>query len=392
MKDPNRKADIDYLRILAQRYQTVPAWKDLALACNEILGEEVDARRRRLERIRDSVKYRKGDTLTNFEYRPQVNKPAILEQTRQPVDIPIGYVVKSGNIKNVIRNIVYYENSDGTDYLDLSFEYKGDVCRWLKPVNITQERDALLKNSYIMGFDFFNTKLNDEDLQRVYEYIQAYWPESGSDDNFMKFIGFIKNIKFGLVALWTEDNAEYPSDDPNTEYPYLEPFNKETMVSVKDGGSNWETSHVQIEYDLAQFKKFYTVNLDDLEQLFYYFAPIILVLERITGTLEVETNVLGINAVELTSFNYDVLKPPDTFITDILGVNALELTSFNYDILKTPDTFITDVLGITAYELTSFNYGRVNTNRTGCLGLDYRVDLRQTCFDFQPYLACAGII
>lgn len=365
MKDPKRTYDIDYLKILSRKMQGVPAWRDMALACNSVIGQEVDARRRRLEKIRDSVKYRRGDVINNFIYNPETNKLAINELTREAIDIPFGYFVKKGIIKNVVRNLALYTQPNGTDYLDVSFDYNGTACRWLLPTNITQERDALLKNSYIMGFDFFNTKLSDEDLQRLYETVQIYWNESGSDDNFMKFIGFIKNIRFDLVALWSEDTPEHPADDPNNEYPFLEPFDN-TMKSITDGGTNWQTSHVELDFDLAQFREFYKLNLDDLEQLFYYFAPIILVLERIVGKLTVETEVDGINAVTLDRFEHDFLQPGK--VTEI------------------------DILGITAYLNTNFKYNKINTEREGCLGLDGRVNLTQTCFDFQPYLASAGII
>lgn len=332
MQDPKRKFDIDYVKVLSRKMQSVPAWRDMAEACNEILGQEVDERRRKLEKIRDSVKYRRGDVLTKIYYTPDDTRVAISELTKIPVDIPINYRIDKAVVKNVIRNIAYYNQPNGTDYLDLSFTYNNETCRWLKPINITQERDALLKNSYIMGFDFFNTKLNDEDLQRMYEYVQLYWEESGSSDNFINFIGFIKNIRFDLVALWTEDTIDAPSDDPNSEYPYLEPYN-DSMVSVKDGGSHWLTSHTEIQYDLAQFDEFYIANLDDLEQLFYYFAPIILVLERITGTLTVETPVYGINSSSATVFEYGLWKPVQDFITKILGVTAFSSTVYAYGIL-----------------------------------------------------------
>jgi hypothetical protein len=332
MQDPKRKFDIDYAKILSRKMQSVPSWRDMAQACNEILGQEVDARRRKLEKIRDSVKYRRGDVLSNVIYQPNTDKLAISEVTKQVIDIPVGYKITKASVRNVIRNIAYYNHPDSTDFLDLSFEYNDETCRWLKPVNITQERDALLKNSYIMGFDFFNTKLNDEDLQRMYEYVQLYWEESGSSNNFINFIGFIKNIRFDLVALWTEDTVDAPSDDPNSEYPYLEPYN-DSMVSVKNGGKHWLTSHTEIQYDLAQFDEFYIVNLDDLEELFYYFAPIILVLERVTGTLNVETPVYGINSPSATVFEYGLWKPVQDFITSILGISSFSTTVYSYGIL-----------------------------------------------------------
>lgn len=328
--DPKRTFDINYLRILARKLQNVPAWRDMALACNEVLGNEIDQRRRKLEKIRDSVKYRRGDTLTRLAYYPESDKLAVIEATREVIDIPIGTIIDTAIVKNVARNIAFYNHPDTTDYLDLSFTYDGVACRWLKPVNITQERDALLKNSYIMGFDFFNTKLNDEDLQRLYERVQMYWPESGASDKFMKFIGYIKNMRLDLVFLWTEDSDEFPSDDPDTEYPYLEPFDPTTMTSVKDGGNNWQTSHVEISYNLDQFNQFYVLNLDDIEQLFYYFAPIILVLERITGTIDIETPIGVAIAPTALLFHWDTQNTQSLDFLGQDGIVDLRSTNFKY--------------------------------------------------------------
>lgn len=411
MSDPKIKSNINYLKILSQKLQSVPAWRDYALACNEVLGKEVDDRRRLLAKMRDSVKYRRGDTITNFTYIPEPDKLAVNEYTRETVDIPVGTKINEANVKNVIHNIAFFKSANDTDYLDLSFNYKGTPVRWLMPVNAVQEREILLKNSYIMGFDFFNTTLSDEDLKRVYEYIQLYWNESGSDDNFIKFIGFIKNTRFDLVPLWTETpNGETPSD-PDAEYPYLEPWNSE-MVSVKDGGNNWLTSHAEIEFDLAQFEKFYVVNLDDLEQLFYYFAPINLVLERVTGRLNLETTIETFVVNSVSSYQIGGWEPEKEFTTSMKLMEATHFTSTEIGKFNPTLEFKTDVrLGV-AYNLHSYNPGCydlpqelvseidvavtnstlvfchavLNTNDKTFLGLDYIVDLRNKNFNFVPYV------
>jgi hypothetical protein len=368
--DPPIKPDIDYIRIIADKMRNVPAWKEMAEAARQILGSEVDDRRRKLQKIRDSVKYRRNDVLVNVDYTPEADKPMVDEITGVPF-IPNATSIqfRTAKVVNVIKNLSNYIQKDTVDYLDLRVSYNGRDYRWLKPFQSPQERDILLKNAYRLGFNFFNTKLSDEDLQRLVEFIQMYWNEAGTDDNFMKFIGFIKNTRFDLVALWTDGPAESPdlstANLPAFQYPYLEARDNATK-SVKDGGTNWLTSHVEIDYDLAQFNQFYTVNLDDLEQLFYYFAPIILVLERIVGKLEVDTTLLGINAVSLNSYRWDILKPATQFITEVLGLS---------------------VYGILHYE-----HGCVNTKQPAYSGTDSVVNLSQDYFDFRPYLLAAGII
>lgn len=339
MKDPKRNFNIDYLKILSRRLQQVPAWKDLAQSCNEIFGKEVDERRRKLEKIRDSVKYRRGDTLVNIEYHETINRPAIYIETREDANIPEKYIIKNARVINVIKNIAYYQHSDNKDYLELEFTYKDRVTRWLKPIDIPQERDALLKNAYIMGFDFFNNKLSDEDLQRLYEFLQLYWDESGSDDNFMKFIGFIKNARFDLIPLWSyeddeiktyEDLANNPDKDV---YPVLSDKPRDALT-VNEGGKWYLTSHVEIRYDLSQFGDFYTLNLDDLETLFYYFAPIILVLERIVGSLEIETDIAVLSVNDLTSFNHDLVENEYTHPTYFEHFQATRGDIINYDLIS----------------------------------------------------------
>lgn len=315
-RDPRRKLDFSYKKILAQKLQSVPVWRELAEACDDIFGREVDDRRRRLEKIRDSVKYRRGDVLTNVLIKPDIKK-ALYIDTGQEAVFTEPIVAKTATVKNVIKNIAYRDHPDTTDYLELSTLINGREVRWLKAFQSPQERDALLKNARIMGFDFFNTKLSDEDLQRLYEFVQIYWNEHGTSDNFMKFIGFIKNARFDLVPLWSEEDPEVQTYEDLAANPDKDVYPKlvakpRGAQSVANGGSWYLTSHVEIRYDISQFDQFYTIKLDDLETLFYYFSPIILVLERIIGSLDVESDLHIISVNDLTQHTFD-LALNDTF-------------------------------------------------------------------------------
>lgn len=368
--DPPIKADMDYIRILADKMKNVPAWKEIAESARQILGAEVDDRRRKLQKIRDSVKYRRNDVLVNVDYEPEDGRPMVDEITGVPFlpnsTDPIQF--RTAKVVNVIKNLSYFFDKDTTDYLDLRVRYKDRDYRWLKPFQSPQERDILLKNAYRLGFNFFNTKLSDEDLQRLVEFIQMYWNEAGADDNFVKFIGFIKNQRFELVPMWTEGPAEAADlTTVNTkpfEYPYLRAWDS-SMKSITEGGKNWVTSHVEMTYDLAQFTKFYTVNLDDLEQLFYYFAPIILVLDRVTGYLEVDTPLIGMDAVTVSAYHYSVWKPTLEFVIELVILSGTVITLHHYSTM--------------------------NTSKTNQLGLDVPVNLSQDGFDFTPYLIAMGV-
>jgi len=305
-----RKFNIEYFRIMSEKLQSVPAWRDFADACQDVLGQSVDERRRRLEKIRDSVKYRRGDTLVDVRYKPQNDKFAKVRETGIVASLPDNLLIPTARVRNVIKNIAYYGHPDTTDYLELEFTYKNQVYLWLKAVQLPQERDALLKNAYIMGFDFFNTKLSDEDLQRLYDFIQIYWNESGTADNYVKFIGFIKNARFDLINLWSYD-------DGNNEFPELEPRTEKTVPAF-EGGKHYLTNHVEIRLDLAQFGQYYTVDLNDLETLFYYFAPIIVVLERVVLYLEYPDAIINVGTagqISVSAFASD--KPKEDFHAEI---------------------------------------------------------------------------
>lgn len=345
--DPPRKMDIEYLRILASEMQNIPAWKEMAEAARQILGAEVDDRRRKLEKIRDSVRHRRGDVLVNLDYEPEPGKPMVDAVTGVPfTGSPEGIQFRLATVKNVIQNLKVFQMDNTVDYLDVLVSYKGRDYRWLMPFTATQERDILLRNAYMLGFDFFNTKMNDQDLRRLVEFIQIYWNDAGAGQNFMDFIGFVKNQRFDLVPLWTEGRAEAP-DTPGVPgsfpYPYLEAFDPDLMRSVSTGGRNYLTSHVAIEYDLAQFTQFYTINLDDLEQLFYYFAPIILVLERVIGYLTVETTIGIAAATGLVSYDGDLWQLDDTFTTEVPYATASGMTITDGDIWTMETTFSTSL-------------------------------------------------
>lgn len=77
-----------------------------------------------------------------------------------------------------------------------------------------------------------------------------------------------------------EDNSYYEE-----EYPYFIPVENVTNPAYK-GGTEFLTSHVDIEYDLLTNAN---PNFSDLINLFYYFAPIHLVLRNLIGRLDIQT-------------------------------------------------------------------------------------------------------
>jgi hypothetical protein len=134
-----------------------------------------------------------------------------------------------------------------------------------------------------------------------------YWPEGGTIQ-LANFIGFIKNIRFELIELWT--NYVPGFSDGSYVYPSLEEFSN-VMSPVWEGGSYFPTSHVEIRYDINSEN---TPDLSEIRQLFYLLAPIDLVLQRISATVYGELffykQMVGVGQhYEFAKSNFELWEP-----------------------------------------------------------------------------------
>jgi hypothetical protein len=272
-----------YASVLAGRLKAVPAWSDFANAVEEVLDHNVDTPRRDLSQIRDSSSYRKDEIISGYYTGGNVTDI----NTGANIPIAVGTYLPSAQIVEIVCD----ENSDGlpvNDTMTVQFALAGDrTVQWTFNIAAPQERSLLVQGANMLGFDFFNTDFTDKDYQRLYEFIAKYWPVSGTQ-SFVDFIGFINNIKIQCDALWT-------FTDPTTPYyPVLEPLPPKS-VKVTDGGNWWLTSHVELTYNALQTAildgetTIDETTLQSLYNLFYYFAPINLVLERIVAAVSLET-------------------------------------------------------------------------------------------------------
>lgn len=187
-----------------------------------------------------------------------------------------------------------------------------------------KEKEVQIAGCRFHGFNYFSDMLTREDYARVHTWVEHYWPESGNQ-NFARFIGFIKNMTLNVHQLWSD---EVP---PELDYyPYLERVPR--GVPVYDGGISYPTSHVELAYDPVVDPH---VDLVDLFYLFYYLAPIHLVLERIVA--EVET---------IIPITY--ATPPPFIRMDDCAVLHLDAEDFEplYQAEVTPHQYI-DALGTT---------------------------------------------
>ena len=318
--------NFDFKKLLAKPLLRDPIWCDLSEACNKVLGREVEERRRRLQSSRESSKNRKGDILSQIKYLPEIGKPAIENLTGNPTsELNTGDTISKAIIKRIYNNVAKYGAASVQDYFEVEFKSpKGKTLTWLLPIDATQERELLVKNAYNLGFDFFNTELSTEDYQRLYEYLNMFWGENGLDDKFIKFIGFIKNLRLEMLPLWS-------LDDGTDIISILETLNNRVLPASK--GGNWYlTSHVEIRYDLKL--QLQGLDLKELERLFYLFAPIMLVLERIVGSIDVDMKINVANSVQLEVINYGVSGLPLNAIFIIKSISAVQLSCVNYGIYE----------------------------------------------------------
>ena len=281
----------DLSRLLVENFKNVPAWADLAQACNDVLIPSIENQRKKLATTRDSVKFRKGMILDKILY---TGTGVVLNSDGDAVDASEAELTKGGKINvgrvtRIVQNNVYGKDSVGQDLMEIEFFVNGKQFKWLFPFSAPQERSILIQNAYLMGFDFFSSTLSDEDYQRLYEYVSLYWPEGGTD-NFIRFMSFIKNIKLEGIPLWSYD-------DGTDGFPVLEERPDGTVIGRADKtGKVWyQTSHIELRYNplenldnlpVDENGTLITGSLSEIERLFFTFAPINLVLARITAAID----------------------------------------------------------------------------------------------------------
>lgn len=267
-------------RRLNTRLQTNPAFVELAKAVDRVVRKTVTTPRDELANIRDTRRHHRGDWIT----------------------LPDGR-------RAIVNHIAVRE--DGQVGVHSQVPNTSETFEVVLPSNL-QDRDVLINNARYHGFNYFSDTLSTEDYARIVDYIEQFWPESGTS-SYYKFMGFIKKVKLYADTLWTTEEGMEDDDD----YPFLE-TNEGQYIPVYNGGPHYPTSHVQLRYDRIQFPD---TNEFDLFQLFYLLAPIHLVLERIVsdiegGTLYLETAAVGSIALyESGMSDFNTLQHPQVTTT-----------------------------------------------------------------------------
>lgn len=265
------KLDPDFLRILNTNLSENPTWRTLMEKVTTVVNDLVTSQTTELARIRDVQHVHRGDYYTT--------------------DLGRGRVVHVDR-KYDPTNVMLDEVSVNVDGL-------GNV---VIPIRTVHQRDILINSARFMGFDYFSDSLTDEDYARIARYVGEYWDDSAGD-KFVKFMGFIKNTRFEIDQLWTRDAGDYAtSDDVELrKYPFLEPnygfyhpvygSNTAPNLTAQSGNNNtdYPTAHVQLNYDLSFTDgPMSEKDMEDVICLFYFLAPIHLVLERVNAAANVE--------------------------------------------------------------------------------------------------------
>lgn len=251
------KDKIDFVKLLNYNLSYNPFYVKLFETTSQILDNYIVEPLYQLDRVKSSLHIRRGDYLTT-----KVTSGSD-EELKQ---------LKVTNVQPIIH--------DGIKTYEITLQLNQGASLKIYQ-NATQDRQILVNESILNGFNFYSDFLTDEDYQRVVDYIGSYWQEnSGHTTDFINFIGFIKNIRLQLNPLWSKDIGEGENFD---FYPFLEEYDS-NMKSIRLGGDNFLTSHVEIEYDALISDKIDT----DLIHLFYLLAPANLVLQRLLGVINVE--------------------------------------------------------------------------------------------------------
>lgn len=235
---------------LNTRLRSNPVWMQLFTAVSRVIEQRVAQPRSQLGTIRSPYVFNRGDWVTVPS--PDGEGPrAIINSIRQ-----------GGGVNGSDRVYAQLAGSSAGIEFDIGSNLK--------------EKSVQVAGCRLHGFNYFADTLDQKDYARIHEWVEQYWPESGTPQ-FARFIGFIKGMNLNVHQLWSD---EVPRDQDY--YPYLErsPRGK----PIYEGGLSYPTSHVDLSYDAILDTN---IDMVDLFYLFYYLAPIHLVLERIVADVTI---------------------------------------------------------------------------------------------------------
>lgn len=316
----------DSIKQLNDMLRQNPTWATLANAVTAITRKLIDEPRWKLQRLRHHNTIQRGDFFDTPHGRGRVS-----------------FIRRIfNNADTGVRNT----NNTFVDEIEVSLE--GGLATTVN-VRTMPERTIAQNNVSMLGFDYFSDKLDDADYQSLMRYVARYWPYSG-DGNFIEFLSFVKRIRLEIFQLNTPDYGDPDTNPAKDPYLYLERFNSllETYTydrqsfswdkpTPPDGfGGVYPTSHVELEHDAI---KFATPDYKDITHLFYFLAPIHLVLERFVQAVYVDFPMYQKGAVSIDLVDSSLYEwKPDAMIEAKFALQA-SIDAFFSGVLILDDSF-----------------------------------------------------
>ncbi len=220
-----------------------------------------------------------------------------------------------------------------------------------------QDRLTNIQQAQFLGFKYKADVFTDNEYANLVYFLSYYNKKVKGTNDFINFLGWIKNARFELVQLWAKGKYNY-SDDPKIKDPFEweSPFIQKNSMVDETGTKEWyPTSHVDLEYNGWQFQ----IDESDVWYLFYKCAPIHLVLRSIAAVFTMETFrdffiYSDLNGRLKLQDSYDCLpciyQNPSAL--NIAGNHALEDL---YDTASRATFRLLTANGINEYPLWSFN-------------------------------------
>lgn len=292
-----------------------PFYARLADAVTEVVRRLIDEPRWKLQRMRHHTVVQRGDF---FDTPHGTGKVAVVRKN---------FVDENGNYLNKFVDTVEIDLGGG----------KSTTV----PLRTMPERDIAANNNIMLGFDYFSDSLDDSDMQRIMRYVTRYWPRSGAggeSGDFINFLGFVKRMRFEMHQLWTPDFGN-PDNTPSKDYyMYLERHNPlfEEKMYERPGfgwdketppegfGGVYPTSHVELEYDALKYQNIDSV---DITALFYFLAPIHLVLERYVQSVyapQFNLHQTAVASIDRINFAQYVFTPDAELTANLLLVASMD--------------------------------------------------------------------
>lgn len=323
----------NHIRLLNSHLQENEIWRKLAKAVTDVINEIVDEPRWALSRARQSKVVNRGDYVDTPSGRGQVT---LIRRNRSNIDIP--------------SNTYDFE-----DIMEVQLP-NGNVTSL--PVRALHDRDSLVEQARFEGFDYFSDVLQDDDYERIVDYIGGYWNESGGY-RFMDMISFIKRQRYDIEQLFTEmkDDPGDPewvnfaeSSLPKTqvdEYDDLEVAGSgqqlifqspnfalgDTGPDKADPSYKYRTSHIQLSWDIIDFP---SVDFIGVTSLFYLMAPIHLVLDRFVGGIFAEERLRAGLGTQIHTINQGTAAWEHTGLINLSVNTTSQIHSINQGAVLIP--------------------------------------------------------